>query len=115
MLQGFEEARHARLLLLMLDRYGVAAAKRPVGEIGPDRYRAFADFGYGECVDAFLGLGVFSMARRAQYLPEPLFAIFERMLHEENRHVVFFVNWMTWEQRRRGRGQPWLRATVAGY
>lgn len=116
MLQGFEEARHADLLRLMVHRYGVAAEERPLDAVGPDLYRAFADFGYGECLDAFLGFGVFQIARRSDFLPEPMFAIFETLMHEENRHIVFFVNWMGWEQARRGRGAPWLRSAVAaGY
>jgi hypothetical protein len=113
MLQGFEEARHARLLRLMIQRYGIAAEEEPLEQLKPDLYRAFADFGYGECLDAFLGFGVFKIARRAGYLPEAMFAIFETLLHEENRHIVFFVNWMAWEQARRGRGMPWLRSVVA--
>jgi hypothetical protein len=113
MLQGFEEARHARLLRLMIRRYGIAAEEAPLETLKPDLYRSFADFGYGECLDAFLGFGVLKIARRAAYLPEPMFAIFETLMHEENRHIVFFVNWMAWEQSRRGRGVPWLRSIVA--
>jgi hypothetical protein len=113
MLQGFEEARHARLLRLMIRRYGIAAEEGPLETLNPDLYRAFADFGYGECLDAFLGFGVFKIARRASYLPEPMFAIFETLMHEENRHIVFFVNWMAWDQARRGRGVAWLRSAVA--
>jgi hypothetical protein len=113
MLQGFEEARHARLLRLMIRRYGIAAEESPIEPPGPDLYRAFADFGYGECLDAFLGFGVFQIARRAEFLPEPMFAIFETLMHEENRHIVFFVNWMAWEQARRGRRPRWLRSVVA--
>jgi hypothetical protein len=113
LLQGFEETRHAKLLRLMICRYGLAAEERQLEQIGPDLYRTFADFGYGECLDTFLGFGVFNIARRAAFLPDPMFAIFDTLLHEENRHIVFFVNWMAWEQGRRGRGQPWLRATIA--
>jgi hypothetical protein len=113
MLQGFEEARHARLLQLMIQRYGVAAEERPLERPGRDVYRAFADFGYGECLDAFLGFGVFQIARRAGFLPEPMFAIFDTLMHEENRHIVFFINWAAWEQARRGRGSPWLRSAIA--
>ncbi|HUC71899.1 MAG TPA: ferritin-like domain-containing protein [Stellaceae bacterium] len=113
MLQGFEEARHARLLRLMIERYGIAAEEGPLEKPSSNLYRAFTDFGYGECLDAFLGFGVFKIARRAGYLPDPMFAIFETLLHEENRHIVFFVNWMAWEQARRGRGVSWLRSAVA--
>jgi hypothetical protein len=112
-LQGFEEARHARLLQLMIWRYGIEAAETPLEQLKTHDYRAFADFGYGECLDAFLGFGVFEIARRAAYLPEAMFAIFDTLLHEENRHIVFFVNWMAWEQVRRGRGLRPLRSLVA--
>jgi hypothetical protein len=113
MLQGFEEARHARLLKLMIGRYGIAAEDTPLQALEPDPYRAFADFGYGECLDAFLGFGVFEIARRSAYLPQAMFAVFETLLHEENRHIVFFTNWMAWEQARRGRGMQMLRSIVA--
>jgi hypothetical protein len=113
MLQGFEEARHADLLRLMIRRYGLAAEESPIEPPGSDLYRAFADFGYGECLDAFLGFGVFQIARRSGFLPEPMFAIFDTLMHEENRHIVFFVNWMAWEQARRGRGAKWLRSAIA--
>ena len=112
-LQGFEEARHARLLKLMTRRYGIKAEETPLEPLKHDLFRAFADFGYGECLDAFLGFGVFEIARRAAYLPETLFAIFEILLHEENRHIVFFTNWMAWEQARRGRGPGPLRSLIA--
>ena len=112
-LQGFEEARHADLLRLMIRRYGLAAEESPIEPPGPDLCRAFTDFGYGECLDAFLGFGVFQIARRSGFLPEPMFAIFETLMHEENRHIVFFINWMAWEQARRGRAAKWLRSVIA--
>jgi len=115
-LQGFEEARHAELLRLMIQRYGVAAEERPPDPPSGNLLRAFADFGYGECLDAFLGFGVFKIARRAGFLPEAMFEIFETLIHEETRHIVFFINWMAWQQVARGLGAPWLRgATAARY
>ena len=113
MLQAFEEARHARLLQLMVERYGVTVTESPLEQLETDLYRAFADFGYGECLDAFLGFGVFKIARQTAYLPEPIFSIFETLMHEETRHIVFFVNWMAWEQARRGRSPRWLRSVIA--
>jgi hypothetical protein len=116
MLQGFEEARHAELLWLMIRRYGVVVEERQPDPPEGDLLHAFADFGYGECIDAFLGFGVFKIARRARFLPEPLFDIFEMLIHEETRHIVFFINWMAWQLVARGRGAPWLRgATAARY
>jgi hypothetical protein len=80
-----------------------------------DPLRAFADFGYGECLDAFLGFGVFKIARRAGFLPEAMFEIFEKLIHEETRHIVFFINWMAWHQVARGRGAPLLRGATAAH
>ena len=115
-LQGFEEARHADFLRLMIRRYGIAAEERSLEPPGRDPYRAFVDFGYGECIDSFLGFGVFAIARRSGFLPDPMFELFDTLLREETRHIVFFINWMAWQQAARGRGAPWLRgATAVGY
>lgn len=112
-LQGFEEARHAELLRLMIRRYGLAAEERALEPLSRDLHRAFADFGYGECLDSFLGFGVFKIARRSAFLPEPMFEIFDTLIHEETRHIVFFINWMAWHQTIRGLGSPWLRGPTA--
>lgn len=112
-LQGFEEARHAELLRTMIRRYGIAAEERALEAPGADLHLAFADFGYGECLDSFLGFGVFKIARRAAFLPEAMFEIFDRLMHEETRHIVFFINWMAWQQAARGRGAAWLRSAAA--
>src|SRR5215468_5206635 len=112
-LQGFEEARHAELLRVMIRRYGVAAEERPPEPPSGDLHRAFADFGYGECLDAFLGFGVFKIARRSAFLPEPLFEIFDMLMREETRHIVFFINWMAWHQAAHGKIAGWLRGANA--
>lgn len=112
-LQGVEEARHAQLLEVMIRRYGIEVEERPLEAIGPDLYTAFADFGYGECIDSFLGFGVFKIARQSAFLPEQMFAIFDTLMIEETRHIVFFVNWMAWQEAARGRGAAWWRALVS--
>ncbi len=113
-LQGFEEARHADLLREMIRRYRIAAEELPLDEpLSPDLRRAFADFGYGECLDSFLGFGVFKIARRSGFLPEPLFEIFDMLMREETRHIVFFINWMAWQQVARGGIAGWLRGVNA--
>jgi hypothetical protein len=112
-LEGVEEERHAQLLGVMVRRYGLEAEERPLEAIGPDLYTAFADFGYGECIDSFLGFGVFKIARQSAFLPEELFAIFDTLMLEETRHIVFFVNWMAWQEAARGHGAALWRALVS--
>jgi hypothetical protein len=115
-LQGFEEARHAQLLRIMIRHYHIAAEESPLdAPLTSNLRRAFADFGYGECLDSFLGFGVFKIARQSAFLPEQLFEIFDMLLHEETRHIVFFVNWMAWQQAARGRITGWLRGANAAH
>ena len=75
--------------------------------------RAFIDFGYNECVDSFAGFGIFRLARDARILPEALTSLFVRVLVEEARHIVFFVNWVAWDRYRRGLRGPVLQALPA--
>ena len=112
-LQGVEEDRHARLLGVMIRRYGLPAEEKELEQIGPDLHTAFADFGYGECLDSFLGFGVFKIARQAEFLPDKLFQIFDTLMLEETRHIVFFINWMAWQEAIKGRGNTAWRALVS--
>ncbi len=112
-LQGIEEERHAQLLGVMINRYGLTAEEKELEAIGPDLHTAFADFGYGECLDSFLGFGVFKIARQAEFLPEALFQIFDTLMLEETRHIVFFINWMAWQEAIKGRGAKLWRALVS--
>jgi hypothetical protein len=112
-LEGVEEERHAQLLSVMIRRYGLPAEEQELEPIGLDLHTAFADFGYGECIDSFLGFGVFKIARQSEFLPEGLFQIFDTLMLEETRHIVFFVNWMAWQEAARGRGAAWWRALVS--
>jgi hypothetical protein len=111
--QGIEETRHARLLDVMLERYGVDVQRRPpIPATGGER--AFIDFGYEECIDSFFGFGIFGLARKIQLFIPALTDIFEVVLLEEARHVTFFVNWMAYERIRRGRGNPAFVAFATG-
>ena len=112
-LQGIEEERHAQLIGAMIRRYGLPAEEQELERIGPDLHTAFADFGYGECLDSFLGFGVFKIARQSEFLPEALFQIFDTLMLEETRHIVFFINWMAWQEAVKGRGATAWRALVS--
>jgi len=108
-LQGEEETRHANLIRVMIDRYGLDAPERPMEDLGPDIETRFKDFGFGECLDSFLGFGLFKIAWQAEFLPREMLQIFETLMYEETRHIVFFINWMAYTEARRG----WLARTVS--
>ena len=113
-LQGYEENRHARMIATLVERYQLHAT-REEPSVNPTR-RAFIDFGYNECLDSFFGFGIFRLAREARILPENLTSLFSRVLYEEARHIVFFVNWIAYDRVLRGYGT--LRsagATTLGY
>jgi hypothetical protein len=114
-LQGFEEARHARLIGHLIERYGLKAQEQEIAKFADDIETAFIDFGYGECVDAFFGFGAYQFARRSGFLPESMFSVLDILMLEETRHIVFFVNWMAWREVRRGRGAAPLRALTSAW
>jgi len=101
-LQGVEESRHAKLIRVMINRYGLEATEQPMEAFPADLETAFIDFGFGECLDAFLGFGAFKTARQSEFLPEGMFEIFDVLMHEETRHIVFFINYMAWREKQRG-------------
>jgi hypothetical protein len=106
-LQGYEEARHGRLMRALFDRYGLAVTEKPLGVIDVRR-QSFVDFGYEECLDSFAGFGIFRLAREMAWLPRPLLDIFSVLLEEEARHITFFVNWIAYEDHRSGK-KPFAR------
>jgi hypothetical protein len=113
-LQGREEARHALLLEVMMERYGIAV-QRPEVQLPERLEAAFIDLRHEECLDSFFAFGFFEVARRAQIFPETMFTIFESILDEEARHIVFFVNWLTYIHIQRGQGAPLLRSARSLY
>ncbi|HEU5192770.1 MAG TPA: ferritin-like domain-containing protein [Methylomirabilota bacterium] len=100
-LQAFEEARHARIIRHMIERYALHADEIHV-EVPDDAVEAFIDFGFEECLDSFGAFGLFKLAREHLLVPEALFEIFDRVMQEEASHIVFFLNWFAYRQARRG-------------
>jgi len=107
-LQGYEEARHGRILGEMVARYGLTA-HTSVSNEKPTR-ESFVNFGYDECVDSFAGFGIFRLACDARILPDSLTSLFLRVMEEEARHIVFFVNWIAWDRERAGCRGPVMQA-----
>lgn len=114
-LQGFEETRHGNLIATMVDRYGLGVVARPP-QLEPTE-SAFIHFGYCECLDSFLGFGGYRLAQEIEFMPQSLTGLFSRVLWEEARHIVFFVNWIAYERVQRGYGGAFMQAvaTAIGY
>jgi hypothetical protein len=103
-LQGFEEERHARLLVALTSHYRIDVTS-------PPRYEPrslendFLFAGFGECFDSFFAFGLFAIARQSGFFSPALVEIFEPVVQEEARHILFFVNWV----RYRRSLLPWWR------
>jgi hypothetical protein len=102
-LNAFEERRHKDVLGRMLRFYGIAVAAEGEYRVPPDPLWAFLRTGYGELLDSFFAFGLFALARRSADFPPELVEVFEPVIQEEARHNLFFVNWLDWERRHRGR------------
>ncbi|GAB1542376.1 hypothetical protein NUACC21_50500 [Scytonema sp. NUACC21] len=111
-LQGMEETRHFRLIQFLVNHYDIKISPPPEPVLPSNIKTAFLDFGFGECLDSFLAFGLFGIARLARYMPESLFEIFHPILNEEARHIMFFVNWVTYLQINEGKSN-WMRGIDA--
>ncbi|WP_445628984.1 ferritin-like domain-containing protein [Nostoc sp. DSM 114167] len=112
-LQGMGEVRHGKLIKFLIERYDIQISPPPEPVLPSNIKTAFLDFGFGECLDSFLAFGLFGLARRhINYIPESLFDIFDAVLNEEARHIMFFVNWVTYQQIQEGKSN-WSRGINA--
>ena len=103
-LQGFEEGRHARLLRELTTHYEIPV-DNPVPYQPRDLEHDFLFAGFGECFDSFFAFGLFALARESGYFEAKLVEVFEPVVQEEARHILFFVNWVKYRRRQ----LPWWR------
>jgi len=103
-LQAMEEERHGRLIQHLIHRYQVNVPPQLERPIPADIEPAFIKFGYGECFDSFFAFGLFELARQADAMPAAFFNIFDPILDEEARHMLFFINWYAYRQVQSGQG-----------
>lgn len=96
-LQGYEEGRHAQILDIMTKRYGLPVESKPNLTPPPDPDWAFMRVGYGECFDSFFAFGLFAVARDSGFFPPSLVTLFEPVMQEEGRHILFHVNWVAYK------------------
>lgn len=92
-LQGYEEARHADVIQRLTRRYDIAVKPFPEPEVPKDPTWAFLRTGYGECLDSFFAFGLFALGGRSGLFPPKIISIFETIMQEEARHILFIVNW----------------------
>jgi hypothetical protein len=97
-LQGFEEHRHAALLDRLTQRYEIPVKRRTEPASTEHPSWDFIRTEYGECFDAFFAFGLFALARDSGFFPPPLVTLFDPVMQEEARHVMFFVNWMAYRR-----------------
>jgi hypothetical protein len=113
-LMGFEERRHRHVLAHLVAAYGIKLQPEPVVPRPKDPEWAFVRVGYSECIDSFFAFGLFEAARRTGIFPPELVETFEPVIHEEGRHILFFVNWIAWHRRTMPLWRrPWFELKVA--
>lgn len=96
-LQGYEEQRHADILAALTKAYGISVPEFTAEDPAEPDW-AFMRIGYGECFDSFFAFGLFALARDSGFFPKPLVEIFEPIMQEEGRHIIFHVNWVAYNQ-----------------
>jgi hypothetical protein len=98
-MDAFEEGRHKHVLSNLVQAYGITLAPEPEYKIPTDPEWSFMVTGYSECIDSFFAFGLFEAAKRTGFFPESLVDTFEPVIHEEARHILFYVNWVAWHRR----------------
>jgi hypothetical protein len=98
-LNGFEERRHRHVLSNLVEAYGIKLSPEPAYPRPKDPEWAFMVTGYSECIDSFFAFGLFETAKRSGFFPPELVDTFEPVVHEEGRHILFYVNWVSWHRR----------------
>src|ERR1700744_5640015 len=112
-LNGYEERRHRHVLSNLVEAYGIKLAPEPVYERPRDPEWAFMVTGYSECIDSFFAFGLFQTAKQSGFFPAELVDTFEPVVHEEGRHILFFVNWVAWHRRNMPLWRrPWFELKV---
>jgi hypothetical protein len=107
-LNAFEEGRHKLVIRNMLNFYGIPLQREKPYSTQGDPEWLFLRTGYGECFDSFFAFGLFKMADDSGYFPPELVEVFEPVVQEEARHILFFVNWVEYV----ARNKEWFPRTM---
>jgi hypothetical protein len=103
-LQGYEEGRHAEVIKGLTEHYGIPVQPFPEPVAPKDPVWAFLRTGYGECLDSFFAFGLFALGRKSELFPAKLIDIFDNVMQEEARHILFIVNWAAYLRA----SEPWI-------
>jgi hypothetical protein len=95
-LNAFEEGRHKLVIRNMLRFYQIPLKAEQPYSAPKDPEWKYICTGYGECFDSFFAFGLFKMAKDSGYFPPELVDVFEPVVQEEGRHIMFFVNWVAY-------------------
>ena len=96
-LQGFEENRHARLLAALTSHYRIPV-QTPPPHVPQSLEDEFLLAGFGECFDSFFAFGLIDIVWSSGFFTPVLVQIFEPVVQEEARHILFFVNWVKYRR-----------------
>jgi hypothetical protein len=95
-LNAFEEGRHKLVIHNMLRFYNIPLLPEQAYSAPRNPESMFIRTGYGECFDSFFAFGLFKLAKDSGYFPPALVDVFEPVIQEEARHIIFFVNWVAY-------------------
>lgn len=108
-LQGYQEQRHYQIIESFIKAYGIPTPPLQETALPENLESAYIDLGFQESLDLLLGFGFYGLAVDAGALPEELLLHFDRLLNEEARHTVFFINWFAYHQTKLGKSWNELR------
>lgn len=114
-LNAFEEGRHKLVISNMLRFYEIPLRHEHPYSSPKNPESMFIRTGYGECFDSFFAFGLFKMAKDSGYFPPELVDVFDPVIQEEARHIVFFVNWVAYMAANKSFfARLWFRARCLG-
>lgn len=95
-LYGKEHQRLAAVVGTLVETYGIHCPPQMAVPLPTNLEQALIEAGYSDCIDTFLGFGLWDLAKQANLFPNELEQQFETYLAEKSRHLVFFINWLAY-------------------
>jgi hypothetical protein len=111
-MQADEEQRHARLLEIVTAHYDIDTESRGVSTSRRPAWN-FLTLGFAECFDSFFAFGVFRLAQDSGKFHPTLVKVFDIVMQEEARHILFFENWRAWRRAAEAHRFAWNATSAA--